>query len=63
MPSLESSIVSFSALGETMIVVDTIEMAVELFERRSGIYSSRYSFDYGIVIMTLTVVSDQGFLC
>jgi hypothetical protein len=32
-----------------MIVVDTLEKAVELFEGRSGIYSSRYICDYGII--------------
>jgi hypothetical protein len=52
-PSLETSLVSFSVLGQTMMVVDTIEMAVELFERRSGLYSSRYSHDYRIIVMAL----------
>jgi hypothetical protein len=38
-----------------MIVIDTIEEAVELFERRSGIYSSRYSFLW-LIFIPLTVV-------
>jgi hypothetical protein len=63
-PSLESSLVSFSVLGQTMIVVDTLEKAVELFEQRSGIYSSRYvcGSDNGIILIMLTV-SGQVFLC
>jgi hypothetical protein len=49
-PSLGSPLVSFTVLGQTMIVVDTLEKAVELLEGRSGIYSSRYIRDYGIII-------------
>jgi hypothetical protein len=61
-PSLESPLVSFSVLGQTTIVIDTLEKAVELFERRSVVYSSRYISDHGILIMTLTV-SGQVSLC
>ena len=39
--NIDSEIVSFNILGRTMIILDTIEAAEELFERRSGIYSSR----------------------
>jgi hypothetical protein len=60
--SPESSLVSFSVLGQTMIVIDTLEDAVELFEGRSGIYSSRYACGHAIIITVLTV-SGQAFLC
>jgi hypothetical protein len=55
-PSLESPLVSFSVLGGTMIVVDTLEVAVELFERRSAVYSSRYICEHGIITIMLTVL-------
>ncbi len=35
------SIISLRALGRTMIVVDDHDIAVELLEKRSSIYSSR----------------------
>jgi hypothetical protein len=62
-PVVESSLVSVSVLGQTMIVIDTIEMAIELLDRRSAIYSSRYIYDYGIIIIMLTVLAGQVFLC
>jgi hypothetical protein len=62
-PVVESSLVSVSVLGQTMIVIDTLEMAIELLDRRSAIYSSRYIYDYGIIIIMLTVLAGQVFLC
>ncbi|KAI0721292.1 cytochrome P450 [Cerioporus squamosus] len=34
-------IISFQAMGQTLVIVDDPEIAVELLEKRSGIYSSR----------------------
>ncbi|RDX52095.1 CyP450 monooxygenase [Lentinus brumalis] len=35
------NIISFQAMGQTLVVIDDPEIAVDLLEKRSGIYSSR----------------------
>ena len=37
-----SDIISMNVLGQSIIVIDKYETAVELLEKRSGIYSSRF---------------------
>lgn len=39
---LGSDIISLNVAGTSIIVLDTIEAAMELFEKRSSIYSNRY---------------------
>jgi hypothetical protein len=37
-----SDIIYMNALGQSIIVIDKYETAVEILEKRSGIYSSRF---------------------
>ncbi len=42
---LESKIVYLEALGRPMLVVNDANIAKDLLEKRSGLYSSRYAYD------------------
>ena len=41
-PLLDSDIISASALGTNIVVIDTVPIALELMDKRSSRYSSRY---------------------
>ena len=41
MPSTDSDIVHVNALGTSMVILNSYEVAVNLLDKRSGIYSSR----------------------
>jgi hypothetical protein len=41
MPSIDSDIIHANALGTSMVILNSYEAAVNLLDKRSGIYSSR----------------------
>jgi hypothetical protein len=45
-----SDIMYMNALGQSIIVIDKYETAVELLDKRSGIYSSRFMFCHAAFI-------------
>ena len=41
MPSTDSDIIHVNALGTSIVILNSYEVAVNLLDKRSGIYSSR----------------------